>query len=322
MDEHAEDPVGLAGQKVVQYASLASVAAEAIAQVRQQRAAAAAATDARAVAAARAERTAALTAARAQWQPVLDGRLYGRTSVAEAGLAWAAAQGWREVDPQAALASDRALERLRELRPDVMERLDRLTGDGLHPVEAMRRVAPFLDRPPARPGEHAARVALSAGPASASAQTAPQPRPEQHARPVRTVDVDLRSSASRQHYIDTGQYLSVGEAVRAGDHERGQNLDPTAVGDRDQSPGVHRSQPPAPDAEGEPAVTLTVLSDTNRDSHWRNAVELARDGFPEPLTAQVLAAGRVRAKAPDTTAPAAVRSVGLATAARAASRTR
>jgi hypothetical protein len=312
MDEHAEDPVGLASQKVVQYASLASVAAEAIAQVRQQRAAAAAATDARAVAAARAERTAALTVARPQWQPMLDGRLYGRTSVAEAGLAWAAAQGWREVDPQAALASDRALERLRELRPDVMERFDRLTGDGLDPVEAMRRVAPFLDRPPARPGEHAARAALSAGPASASAQTAPRPRPEQHARPVPTVDVDLRSSASRQHYIDTGQYLSVGEAVRADDHERGQNPDPTAAVD-----GAD-----AVDERMKTAVTPTMLSDTNRDSHWRNAADLARDGFPEPLTAEVLAAGRVRAKAPDTTAPAAVRSVGLATAARAASRTR
>jgi hypothetical protein len=322
MDEHAEDPVGQAGQKVVQCASLARMAVEAIAQVHQQRAAATAATDARAVAAARAERTAALTAARPKWQPMLDGRLYGRTSLADAGLAWAAAQGWRQVDPQAALASDRALQRLRELRPDVMERFDRLTGDGLHPVEAMRRVTPFLDRPQARPGEHAARAALSAATASTSAKTAPPPGPEQHAD---TVPVDTRSSASRQHYIDTGQYLAAGEAAPTGDDD----TEPTAVadavderaqttGDLDRSTGVRCGQPLAAGSALEPAT----LGDAARDSHCRSAADLAKDGFPEPLTAEVLAAGRVRPKAPATTAPAAVRAAGLATAARAASRTR
>jgi len=60
MNEHAEDPVGQASSKVVQYVSLATMAAEAIAQVRQQRAAAAATTDARAAAALRAEYGAAL----------------------------------------------------------------------------------------------------------------------------------------------------------------------------------------------------------------------------------------------------------------------
>lgn len=49
----------------------------------------------------------------------------------------------------------------------------------------------------------------------------------------------------------------------------------------------------------------------------RTPPQLARDGYPEPLTGEVLAAGRVKAKPTDRTAPAAVRSVGLATAARA-----
>ena len=80
MNEHTEDPVGHASSKIVQYVSLATMAAEAIAQVRQQRIAIAAATDERTAAALRAERTASLAAARVQWAPVLDGRLRARTA--------------------------------------------------------------------------------------------------------------------------------------------------------------------------------------------------------------------------------------------------
>lgn len=301
MDEHAEDPVGQAGQKVVQYASLATMAAEAIAQVRQHRAAAAAATDAQAAAAVRAERTAALTAAQAQWQPMLDSRLAGRTSVADAALAWAAAQGWREVEPQAALASDRAEQRLRELRPDVMERFDRLTGDGpgggLDPVEAMRRVAPFFDRPAARPGEHNPRPALQAAAAVLPAADAVlEPGRNEGGRDhgdrnLTPSGVDTSSSASRQHYIDTGQYLPTPQTVT------GEKVAHDVVA-----------------ADAAPTASPSTCP--------RTAAELAKDGFPEQLTAEVLAAGRVRPKAPDTTAPAAVRSAGLATAARAVSQSR
>jgi hypothetical protein len=303
MDEHAEDPVGQAGQKVVQYASLATMAAEAIAQVRQQRAAAAAAGDAQTAAAVRAHRTAALTAAQAQWQPLLDSRLRGRTSPGDAGLAWAAAQGWREVEPQAALASDRAEQRLRELRPDVMERFDRLTGGGVDPVEAMRRVAPFFDRPAARPGEHTPRSALPATPA---ADAVPEPGRDEsdHDRQRTPTGVDTSSSASRQHYIDTGQYLPAAE---------------TEAGTTRSKPGRQAEQDTHDDV---PATDAAATASTAATTCPRTAAELAKDGFPEQLTAEVLAAGRVRPKAPATTAPAAVRSAGLATAARAASHAR
>jgi hypothetical protein len=310
MDEHAEDPVGQAGQKVVQYASLATMAAEAIAQVRQQRAASAAAGDAQTAAAVRAQRTAALTAAQAQWQPVLDSRLRGRTSVGDAGLAWAAAQGWREVEPQAGLASERAEQRLRELRPDVMERFDRLTGGGVDPVEAMRRVAPFFDRPAARPGEHIPRSAL---PATAAADAVLEPGRDESDRdrqPTPT-GVDTSSSASRQHYIDTGQYLPAAEtAARTGRSESGRHAE--------QATAVDDPATADDDVVVRTAATTTAVTKTCP----RTAAELAKDGFPEQLTAEVLAAGRVRPKAPTTTAPAAVRSTGLATAARAASHAR
>jgi hypothetical protein len=170
VSEHAEDPVGHASSKIVQYVSLATMAAEALAQRAQQRQAAAAATDHKATAAVRAQQTGARNAARLQWQPVLDPRRVAHTGLGDAGLAWAASHAWRDIDPEAALASDRALERMRELRPDVMARFDRLTGDGLDHVEAMHRVAPFFDRPAAREHGSVNRPGLAVGESDASPQ--------------------------------------------------------------------------------------------------------------------------------------------------------
>lgn len=155
MSEHpGEDPVEHASTKVVSYVSLAAMAAEAIAQVGAARAREQAAGDERAAAALRAERHAAYGQARLGWAPVLDPRLRDRTSVVDAGAAWARAQAWRP-DPEAEQATALAEDRLRELRPDVMDRYDRLRCEGVNPVEAMRRVAPFFDQPPARTGEAA-----------------------------------------------------------------------------------------------------------------------------------------------------------------------
>lgn len=308
MTEHAEDPVGQASSKVVQYVSLATMATEAIAQVRQQRTATAATTDARAAAAIRAERGAALAAARTQWAPVLDPRLREQTSVTDAGLAWAATLAWKDSDPEAGLACTRAQDRLRVLRPDVMSRYDRLTTAGVDPVEAMRRVAPFLDRPPARPGEHVHRADVAAD----------APGERQHA-----CDgvLDTQSSASRQHYIDTGRYL----APDPGDSSLS-TADPAAARTADQEPGLHLEQvaatvedPRTPGADEQPAAAAAAAPTLSR---LRTAPQIVKDGFPEPLTGEVLAAGRLRPKTPATTAPAAVRSTGLATAARASGRAR
>ncbi len=319
MNEHAEDPVGHASSKIVQYVSLATMAAEAIAQVRQQRIALAAAGDERTAAALRAQRKASLAAARVQWAPMLDSRLRARTGVVDAGLAWAVAQGWREVDPEAALASERATERLRGLRPDVMDRYDRLTADGVEPVEAMRRVALFMDRPAARPGEQAARTPL-----------------------------DTQSSASRQHFIDTGRYLDAdGEdtspsfaadtAARTSDtgrhwyaeHRATVDLPPAAQVDEQLGatarPRPHVTEGAIQDHHGadlQPAIVAGPPSPLLTLAISRTAPQVAKDGYPEPLTGEVLAAGRVKPKTPDRTGPAAVRANSLATAARASSRAR
>ena len=275
MIEHTEDPVASASSKVAQYVSMATLAVEVIAQVRQQRLAMTAAVDERAASAARAQRASSLAAARVRWGPLLDTKLRAQTGVVDAGLAWAVAQGWRDVDPEAALASDRALERLREIRPDVMDRYDRLTADGVDPIEAMRRVAPFMDRPPARAGEQASR-------------TSP----------------DTESSTSRQHYIDTGQYLGADE-----------NSAPVS-GSRDSTTRV------AGEPERMHDILLADLPHLAAGVAARTAPQVATDGFPEPLTGEVLAAGRVKSKSPAISAPAAVRATSLATAARAAGRAR
>lgn len=288
MSEHAEDPVGQASTKVVQYLSLVTMAAEALAQVRQQRAAVAAATDQQTAAGLRAQQVAGHAAARLQWKPVLDPSRRGGLSVVDAGVAWAAAQAWREVDPEAAVATERAQDRLRELRPDVMARFDRLQQDGVEPIEAMRRVAPFFDRPQAREGHAVVRPELShtGGLLDAAAVHAAAGDAERTAYAAGTAVVDDPTTV----HVDE-------RLVAAGQVEP--HLDRAAT--HDQQAAVLHS-----------AAGLTVAGS-------RIAPEIAKDGYPEPLTGEVLAAGRVKPKSAEQTAPAAVRSTGLATAARAAS---
>src|SRR5450756_2360492 len=132
MPDHTDDPVAAAGGKVASYLSLATVAAEAIAQLAATRARERAVTDERTAAALRAQRQAAYSQARLGWAPILDPKLRERTGVLDAGLVWAKAQAWRP-DPAAERASDRA--------------------EGTDPVEAMRRVAAGFDAPPMWTGQ-------------------------------------------------------------------------------------------------------------------------------------------------------------------------
>jgi hypothetical protein len=159
----------------------------------------------------------------------------------------------------------------------------------------MRRVAPFLDQPPAHPGEHVARPPLVAAPAPTSS---PGPSAQETAA-AEQAGVDTSSSASRQHYIDTGTYLPARAAVA-----------------HDQQADALLSDAAQPHAA---ATTRDTTAAPVLEPSVRTPPEVARDGYPEPLTGQVLAGGRVKAKTPDRTAPAAMRSTSLATAARAVS---
>ena len=294
MTEHAEDPVGHASSKIVQYVSLATMAAEALAQRAQQRAAVAASTDQRATAALRAQQTGARNAARLQWQPVLDPRRGADLPLADAGLAWAASQAWRDVDPEAALASDRALDRMRELRPDVMVRFDRLTGDGVDQVEAMRRVAPFLDRPAAREHGGATRQAITVG----------------------DPDPGLQAAADSAARAASDLDAKFAEGTAAFDDARTPHSDERVDADARAEPHLReaaalRSQAAALQGAADLSAGVALVAS------GRTPPQLAGDAYPEPLTGEVLAAGKVKPKTPDRTAPAAVRSASLATAARA-----
>lgn len=152
MSEQHEDPVAQASASITSYLSLAVMAAEAIAQVHAARAREHAEHDQQAARGLRAERQAAYAHARLAWAPVLDPTLYDRTGVVDAGLVWARAQAWRP-DPAADRATELAEQRLRELHPDVMQRYDRLRTQGVEPVDAMRRVAPYFDAAPVRTGQ-------------------------------------------------------------------------------------------------------------------------------------------------------------------------
>jgi len=291
MTEHAEDPVGHASSKIVQYVSVATMAAEVLAQRSQQRAAAAAATDQQATAALRAQQAGARNAARLQWLAVLDPRRGGDATLGDAGLAWASSQAWRDVDPEAAMAGDRALERMRELRPDVMARFDRLTGDGLDQLEAMRRAAPFFDRPAAREHGGAVRHKLTAGEPGASLQAAADStaRDESAQFADRMAVVDDAGTPYVDERLDTG--------ALAEPHSR------EAAAQSGRAAALHS-------AADLPADVVLVAS-------GRTPPQLAHDAYPERLTGEVLTAIKIKPKTPDRTAPAAVRSTGLATAARA-----
>lgn len=298
MNEPAEDPVGQASTKVVQYVSLVTMAAEAIAQRRQQQAAAAAGADARAAGALRAQQTSARAAARLQWQPVLDPRRARDLGLGDTGLAWAAAQAWRPTDPEAELAAARAQDRLRELRPDVMSRFDRLTGDGVEPVEAMRRVAPFFDRPAAREHPTTSRAALTGVDTTLLTAAEAAARASDDELGVHDRAADVLDDPATDRVNEAQEALQV-----AGPHRQ-----------QAEELHAHAAQLQASATSASGGATATVL-----EASVRTPPEVARDGYPEPLTGQVLAGGRVKPKTPDRTAPAAMRSTSLATAARAVS---
>jgi len=145
MSEHHEDPAAHAGARAVSYLTLAATALESVVAARAARADTAVRTAHAQAGQLRGAHRAAHTAARLHWQPALRGTRPGGTTAGEAGTAWAAAQGWREHDPEAEQAATLAEQRLRELDPTALARIDRLRATGLGDADALRLAAPALD---------------------------------------------------------------------------------------------------------------------------------------------------------------------------------
>ena len=177
---------------------------------------------------------------------MLDPKLRERSSVTDAGRVWASAQAWRP-DPEAERASGLAEDRLRELRPDVMDHYDRLRSEGVEQVVAMRRVAPYFDSPPPRTGE---------------------PGPDRAA-------LTERDSARRAGDAELTRYRGQTAVV---DDPRTARVD--ECGD-----AVTQAAPHLARASGEHAKASALNSVVLRGGTPRSAADLAAEGYPKPIHA-------------------------------------
>jgi hypothetical protein len=106
--------------------------------------------------------------ARLGWAPAHDRQWLIHADLLQTGRAWAAAASCADSDPTAASAMRKCEDRLRDLHPYAMTRYDQLRADGLSPLDAMHKAAPFFAYPPGtRVGDPAPdRPALAASASS------------------------------------------------------------------------------------------------------------------------------------------------------------
>lgn len=178
MQDRLEDlPTGEMAQKIVQQLTVAMMVSEAAAQLAARAAANRAARDERERAALHAQHRARYAQDRLRWEKILDPKQRADALVPDTAWAWTSARAWpgdQLAEKVAALAEDR----LRELRPDVMEHYDTLRAEGVEPVPAMRNVAHMFEHPRVHtgsPGPTRAHLPMSDASADAPA-TAAEPR--------------------------------------------------------------------------------------------------------------------------------------------------
>ncbi|GLX02647.1 hypothetical protein [Microtetraspora sp. NBRC 16547] len=152
MNDHYADPLREAAaqgvERTVQMTSVAAAAGQVLTQIKAQRLREQAEHDRQATAALRARQQVAYQAARLQWAPASDPRWLRTADFLGTARAWGAAVPYAPSDSAAERARLRCEQRLRELHPYGMSRYDRLRTEGLGPVEAMRKAAPFFARVP------------------------------------------------------------------------------------------------------------------------------------------------------------------------------
>lgn len=165
MNWRDEDPAHDAGHKIAQMITVSAVMAACFAQMQQVRSLRRVEEEARRAALAvetaeaemrermrQAEDAAAqIQVAReenlARWEKLRDPSTRESTTLQDAMACWIGAHTFSD-DPHASETQDLAEERLRRLRPDVMERYDQLREQGVDDVSAMRDVAADFDREP------------------------------------------------------------------------------------------------------------------------------------------------------------------------------
>jgi hypothetical protein len=162
------DAVSYSSQRLAQLGSLVTAAATMEVRRRARANALKAARGEQELRALREQELAVRQLARAGWAPAHDSRWLAQADLVQAMRVWAAAAGCAGDDLAALSALRKCEERLRELHPYAMAWYDRLRGEGIGAVEAMRQAVPLSGRAShARPGDSAvARQALK-GPAEA-----------------------------------------------------------------------------------------------------------------------------------------------------------
>jgi hypothetical protein len=204
--EPLEEALSQASQRIAQFASLTGAMAQVIWQRRALHdARQAARDDERATRIINEQERLIHRNSRLSWAPAHDPQWLARADLLQAGRAWAGAASYADTDPAAASAMRKCEDRLRTLHPYAMARYDRLRGDGISPLDAMRETVPLFGRSPhARTGDpapfrHALGAGVSAGP------DAPQPAsgtPTDPAEPSPADDSDDRAEQRGRQIIE------------------------------------------------------------------------------------------------------------------------
>ncbi len=163
--EPFEQAIGHAAQRSAQLASVVMAAAQVFARYRAHQEQQQAEADERSARALRGQQRADYQQGRLGWAPALDPRWLAQADLPQTARAWGAAAPFAGTDPAAASALRRCEDRLRHLHPYAMARYDRLRGDGMHPIEAMRETVPLFTREPnvRTGGPRTERAALGTG---------------------------------------------------------------------------------------------------------------------------------------------------------------
>ena len=169
------DPVaqgaGVAGQKLAEFAAIAALLAQVVAQVRARQASQAADQ----VTAGEAE----LAAARAGWAPALDRGWLADAALRDVAGAWGAALPYEAADPAALAALAAAEARMRDIHPYAMAAYDKLRAQGYSRADAMREAVPqFLMHPRPRPAPRDAQAGRYLPGPAAGTPAPPAPDPD------------------------------------------------------------------------------------------------------------------------------------------------
>jgi len=250
--------------------------------------------------------------ARLGWAPAHDPQWLAHADLLQAGRAWASAASYADADPAAASAMRKCEDRLRALHPYAMARYDRLRGDGMGPLDAMRETVPLFGRSPdVRVGDPApARPALGvstgllAGPSADHApasQAEPDPgsdidkRAEQRGRQI-VERLQSGARAARRPELGPDELAMVLEAVTNLPDETIERLARRA----DESRARAAEHALAADLDAAIDQAATVMADGRPASATatRSAAQLAAESFPHSAADAIRAASATATRNP------------------------